>query len=387
MALERYVWAGTKRLRCGYTTGSCAAMAAGAACEGLLSGVAPARAGLVTPSGVRVDADVEDAFVAPDGSCARAGVRKDAGDDVDVTDGLLVMAEVRRAPAGPVGAPGENVVVIRGGAGVGVVTRPGLEQPVGAAAINSTPRAMICAQVRSACADHGFSGALDVCVSVLGGQEVAARTFNPHLGVMGGISILGTTGIVEPRSVEALTRSTELEICQHVEEGRRRLVLVPGNYGRDFAATLPELAGLPVVSCSNYLGDALEACDRTGGGRIMIWGKGGKISTVAEGVMNTHSRVADCRLETICAHAACAGATPELARALMACATTDAALDLLDASGLLAGVCASLVRAAADHVARRAAGAFASAVIMFSKERGELARSPEAYAKGAGAMS
>ena len=378
--LERYVWAGTERLRCGYTTGSCAAMAAGAACEGALGGSVPARAGLVTPSGVRVDADVEQGRVLEAGASARAAVRKDGGDDADATDGLLVFAEVRLCPEGPASAPGDNDVRILGGAGVGVVTRPGLEQPPGEPAINSTPRAMICEQVRLACARHAFGGAVRVTVSVPGGAEVAARTFNPHLGIEGGISILGTTGIVEPRSVAALTRSTELEIGQLAEEGARGIVLVPGNYGRDFVAQMPELAGVPVVACSNYLGDALDACARHGLARVLLVGHVGKLAKVAAGVMNTHSRVADCRLEALCAHAACAGAPAQVARQIMACATTDAALDVLEAAGLLVPVCASLVQAAAGHVARRAVDAFETAVIMFSKERGELARSEGADA-------
>ena len=378
--LDRYVWAGATRLRCGYTTGSCAAMAAGAACEGGFAVSVPAFAGLTTPSGVRVEADVEQPCVLRAGACARAAVRKDGGDDADATDGLLVFAEVRLRPDEPPSASGDNDVRILGGEGVGVVTRPGLEQPPGEPAINSTPRAMICEQVRRVCARHAFGGAVDVTIFVPGGAEVAARTFNPHLGIEGGISILGTTGIVEPRSVAALMRSTELEIGQLAAEGVRGIVLVPGNYGRDFAAHVPELAGMPVVACSNYLGDALDACARHGLSRVLLVGHVGKFAKVAAGVMNTHSRVADCRLEALCAHAACVGASAQVARQIMTCATTDAALDVLEAVGLLAPVCASLVQAAAGHVARRAAGAFETAVVMFSKERGELARSEGADA-------
>ena len=152
MALERYVYAGTKRLRCGYTTGSCAALAAQAACRMLLGEPAPERASLVTPNGVRVEADVLDAARAIDGTWARCAVRKDGGDDVDATDGLLVYAEVRFAREGE--DPSAGGVAIRGGEGVGRVTRPGLEQPVGEAAINSVPRAMIVEQVHAVCAGH-----------------------------------------------------------------------------------------------------------------------------------------------------------------------------------------------------------------------------------------
>ena len=473
MTLERYVYAGTRRLRCGYTTGSCAAMAAQAACRMLLGEPAPARVALTTPNGVRVEADVLDAARAEDGTWARCAIRKDGGDDVDATDGLLIYAEVRFADgdAGAVGDTpamrcvpldtsasgigGEKVVahigsprfstsstalspvdasgsasgpdakllrnflssdassavgvplVIRGGEGVGRVTRPGLEQPVGEAAINSVPRAMIAEQVGAVLKAHGvrlLSGAsegsasdatcstdhvvparpvplrtLVVTISVPGGERVAARTFNPQLGIEGGISILGTTGIVEPRSVAALVDSIELEMRQHAAEGAHDLVLVPGNYGRDFvAAHLPQLADVPLVSCSNYLGDALDFAARHGFGRVLLVGHIGKLAKVAAGVMNTHSRVADCRCEAICAHAALAGADRETARRLMDCATTEACLDVLDEVGLLTRAMASLTVAIADHVERRAAGAYEAAVILFSQVRGELARSTNA---------
>lgn len=366
MTLERYVYAGTKRLRCGYTTGSCAALAAGAATAMLLGAPVPATRSLVTPSGVRVEADVLDASVLV-GEQASCAVRKDAGDDVDATDGLLVYAAVR-----PTEGPGVRIL---GGEGVGVVTRPGLEQLPGSPAINSTPQAMICAEVQAACAERGYDGGIEVTVSVPGGREVALRTFNPNLGIEGGISILGTTGIVEPRSVAALVDSIALEIRQLAALGERSLVLVPGNYGRDFAAGLPELRGLPVVEFSNYLGDALDGAAREGMERVLVVGHAGKLAKVAAGVMNTHSRVADCRCEAVCAHAAMAGASTRVARELMACATTDACLDVLDAEGLLEAVSRSLVEAAASHVARRAAGAYDTGVIMFSQVRGELGRS------------
>ena len=392
MTLERYVYAGATRLRCGYTTGSCAALAAQAACRMLLGEPAPGRAGLTTPSGVRVEADVLNAARAEDGSWARCAIRKDGGDDIDATDGLLVCAEVRFGGEQPVGAGLDVPVAIEGGEGVGRVTRPGLEQPVGAPAINSVPRKMITEQVRAVLAAHGIgadagpshapcSRAVVVTISVPGGEEVAVRTFNPHLGIEGGVSILGTSGIVEPRSVAALRDSIELEMRQHAAEGARDLVLVPGNYGRDFAcAHLPQLADVPLVSCSNYLGDALDFAARHGFERVLLVGHVGKLAKVAGGVMNTHSRVADCRCEVICAHAALAGADQRTARQLMASATTEACLDVLDDAGLLGPVATSLTSAIDDHVARRVAGAYKTAAVLFSQVRGELARSDGADA-------
>ena len=382
---ERYVWQGPRRLRCGYTTGSCAALAAGAAAAVLLGEAIPRRARLVTPRGVPVEAPVEDVTRGGvgQGAWASCAVRKDAGDDVDATDGMLVYARVERAAAGETG------VLIDGGVGIGRVTKPGLDQPVGAAAINSVPRRMIAAQVAEAFARHGLPVAARVTISAPEGEAVAARTFNPQLGVVGGISILGTSGVVEPLSLDALRDSVTLEIAQLGATGGRDLVLVPGNYGADFCDADPRLAPLPRVACSNFIGDALDAAARAGLARVLVVGHVGKLVKVAAGVMNTHSRVADCRLETLCAHAAMAGADASVARAVMEAPTTDAGLDVLDEAGLLPAVCASVTRAVAAHVERRLALASegappSSAVIMFSRQRGELGRSEGADALVAG---
>ncbi|WP_293819981.1 cobalt-precorrin-5B (C(1))-methyltransferase CbiD [uncultured Parolsenella sp.] len=367
---SHYIFNGTKRLRCGYTTGSCAAMAAQAATRGLLSGSVPARVGLVTPSGLRVDADVLDADVAEGGSAARAAIRKDGGDDADSTDGMLVYARVGRAAR----AEGEPRVRIEGGRGIGIVRKPGLDQPVGAAAINSTPRRMIAEEVVRACDELGYDGGIDVVIYAPTGAEVGAKTFNPHMGVEGGISILGTSGIVRPMSERALVASIELEIRQKAAEGARDLVLVPGNYGADHVRELAELDGLAEVSFSNFLGEALDAAANHGFQRVLVVGHSGKLAKVAGGVMNTHSRVADCRCEIVCAHAAIAGASTACCRAIMSAATTDACMGILADEGLLEAVCRSLMDAIGEHIDHRAAGAFETGAIMFSKRYGEFGR-------------
>lgn len=368
MALERYVWSGTSRLRCGYTTGSCAAMAAQAAACLLLDGKAPSTVRLVTPAGVAVEADVlEPAHVVWQGAeAASCAVQKDAGDDPDATDGLRIYARVSRSEQ-----PG---VRIAGGPGIGRVTLPGLDQSVGEWAINSVPRSMIEREVRTVFEARGEQVAALVEISAPGGESVAEKTFNPQLGIEGGISILGTSGIVRPMSSEALVASIDLEISQHSALGDRSLVLVPGNYGARFAAGLPELEGLPVVRFSNFLGDALDSCSRHGIGRVLVVGHAGKMVKVASGVMQTHSRVADCRRETFCAHAAICGASPEVARAIMASATTEACLDILEGAGLLKPVMESVMAAIEEHLERRAAGSFEVGALVFSNERGELAR-------------
>ena len=347
MAFEHYIYSGTERLRCGFTTGSCAALATQAATRALLSGdAAQASAHIVTPSGIPVEADVESCTL-EDGT-ATAAVRKDAGDDCDATDGILVMATVS--------ASRETGVRIEGGTGVGRVTKPGLQQPVGSAAINNGPRAMIRTEAEAVAAQLGYTGGLDVLVSIPEGQAVAAKTFNPHLGIEGGISVLGTSGIVEPKSLSALLDSIELEVRQLAALGNKTILIVPGNYGHDFAQTLPQLDRMPQVSCANFIGQTLDFCLRYGFESILVVGHIGKLVKVAGGIMDTHSRVADCRCEIMCAHAAIAGAGPEICRAIMAAATTDAALDILGEAGLAEAVVASVGAAIHERLRRRCAG-------------------------------
>ncbi|MGL5494929.1 MAG: cobalt-precorrin-5B (C(1))-methyltransferase CbiD, partial [Collinsella sp.] len=285
MAFEHYIYTGTTRLRCGYTTGSCAALAAKAACEMLLSRKPVGRVSIVTPGGLPVETDVVDAYIGE--GCAQCAVRKDAGDDADVTDGVLVYARVEHAGSGTGTAGSKDVpaheseVSVDGGVGVGRVTLPGLEQPVGAAAINATPRAMITSAVREVCAAHGFSGNIAVTISVPEGVALAEKTFNPHLGIEDGISILGTTGIVEPRSLAALRDSIELEIRQHAAMGRRGVVLTPGNYGGQFISGHFHLNGAPVVFISNFVGDAIDCCVREGFTNVLLVGHIGKLVKVA----------------------------------------------------------------------------------------------------------
>lgn len=382
MAFEHYIYAGLTRLRCGYTTGSCAALAAKAACQMAFGEGAPRRVSITVPAGLAVEVDVlEPSFGSGWGRCA---VKKDAGDDVDATDGLLVFAEVRLlddAAQVAASSDGSLRISIDGGEGVGRVTLPGLEQPVGAAAINATPRKMIADAVAGVCAAHGYAGRAEVVVSVPGGEEVAAKTFNPHLGIEGGISILGTTGIVEPRSLTALRDCVLVEIRQHAALGARGLVLTPGNYGEQYIADRFRLDGVPVVVMSNFIGDALDCAAQEGFESVLVVGHIGKLVKVAAGVMNTHSRTADCRAETLAAHAAMAGAASDVVRAIMEAPTTAAALDLVSECGAEGAVRRSLAIAIQDRLERRVAGAYPVGAVVFDNAREELFRT-----SGAGAV-
>ncbi len=361
MAFEHYVRAGQKLLRCGYTTGTCAALAAQGAATLLLTGQGPKALELTTPKGVPVS--VAPLYCRMEGESAVCAVEKDAGDDADVTDGLAIVATVRRTSA-----PG---ITIDGGPGVGRVTRPGLDQPVGAAAINSVPRRMIEDQVRAVCEKCGYTAGLAVTLSVPGGEEAAKRTFNPQLGVEGGISILGTSGVVEPMSEKALVDTIELELRQVAARGGR-LILTPGNYGMDYVREQGWDRLAPVVKCSNFIGDALDAAAQLGFSEVLLVGHIGKLVKLAAGVMNTHSRYADGRAEVFCAHAALAGADRALCRGLMDAATADACLALLDEAGLREPVLQSILTAVQRHLDLRVRGAYTAGAAVFSNEFGPL---------------
>ena len=364
MALEYYVRSGQKQLRCGYTTGTCAALAAAGATAFLLSGARPETLSLLTPKGIAVE--TPPAFLAMDADTAVCGVVKDGGDDADVTHGLVIEAHVTKSPD-----PG---VSIDGGPGVGRVTRPGLDQPVGCAAINRVPRQMIRAQVRRVCDALGYPGGIHVCICIPGGAEAAQKTFNPMLGVEGGLSILGTSGIVEPMSEQALVDTIAVELRQAAALGAKRLILTPGNYGEAFLRENPIAGGAAVVKCANFIGDALDIASGHPFTELLLVGHVGKLVKLAGGVMNTHSRYADCRTELFCAHAAVCGASRDVCRALLRAATADACIGLLDSARLRERVLDSLLEAIQQHLDRRVRGKFRVGAVIFSNQYGLLGK-------------
>ena len=366
--LELYIPVGRQRLRCGYTTGTCAAAAAAGAAARLLTGETLPAVRIITPAGVAVEAELLQ-HAAGEGWAACA-VRKDGGDDPDVTDGALIFARVERTDT-----PG---IIIDGGEGVGRVTLPGLDQPVGAAAINSTPRRMIGEQMEAVMAKAGYTGGLRAVISVPEGEALAKRTFNPRLGIVGGISILGTSGIVKPMSEAALLDSLYLEMDQRRAAGTEDLLLTPGNYGESFAR---EVLGLNLdrwCMCSNYLGAAIDHAAGAGFRSVLVVGHLGKLIKAAAGCMNTHSKTADARRETLTAHAALAGADRALLRALFDSPTTDAGVELLKQAGLLGPVMASIGEALDGQLKRRAGEGLTIEALFFSNQYGILGKTPGA---------
>lgn len=369
---EHYVRSGQKLLRCGYTTGTCAALAAAGAARLLLTGIAPETVALRTPKGIVVE--VAPLFCRAAAEGAECAIEKDGGDDVDVTTGLPVTATVTLLP----GTPG---VRITGGAGVGRVTKPGLDQPVGQAAINHVPRQMITEALRREAEAACYPGGFAVTISIPGGEEVARRTFNPHIGVEGGLSVLGTSGIVEPMSQQAILDTIQLEMNQAALRAKdhRRLILAPGNYGLDYLhETYPQFAAIPVVKTSNFIGDTLDMAAAAHFEQVLLVGHVGKLCKLAGGIMNTHSHTADCRTELFCTHAALCGADREVCTALYNAATTDACLEILDTAGLREPVLQSLLAAIQLHLDRRAGGAFRVGAVLFSNQFGPLGQTETA---------
>ncbi|MCD7757104.1 MAG: cobalt-precorrin-5B (C(1))-methyltransferase CbiD [Clostridiales bacterium] len=360
--LEHYIQVGQQRLRCGYTTGTCAAAAARGAAELLLTGAVPDLLRVETPSGLTAEIEVEEAQLLE--GCARCAVRKDAGDDPDITDGVLVWATVERTEA-----PG---VTIDGGEGVGRVTRPGLDQPPGAAAINRVPRRMITEQLEKALRNAGADCGLLVVISIPQGRVLAEKTFNPRLGIEGGLSVLGTSGIVRPMSEAALVASIHAELDVRRAEGTLDLLVSPGNYGADFASDVLGLDLSQSVQCSNYIGDTLDYAAAKGFRSLLLVGHLGKLVKCAAGVMNTHSRVADCRMETLAAHAALCGAGQETVHAILQAVTTEAAISVLRDASLLTETMDSVMDALSRHIRRRAGETLRVEAVLFTNQQGVL---------------
>lgn len=356
----------TGKLRNGFTTGSCSAAAAKAACYMLITGKIRDRISIVTPKGMTFDAKVED--ITRSETSVRCAVRKDGGDDPDVTTGALIYAEVaydRNC--------GDAGITILGGEGVGRVTRPGLDQPVGEAAINSVPRQMITREVAEVCELCDYEGGITVTISVPGGEEIAERTFNPRLGIEGGISIIGTSGVVEPMSEQAILDTIRVELRQKKAEGHTCCFISPGNYGLDFMKQTYDMDLDRSVKCSNFIGDTVDMIRETGFDGMLLTGHAGKLVKISGGIMNTHSKIADCRMELIAAAAAKEGADGDLIRSILGCLTTEEAFALLAEAGILEGTSRRIMDGVACHLNRRAAGELRIECIMYSSGHGILA--------------
>ena len=333
-----------KELAKGFTTGTCAQAATKAAMQMLFTGEKVEYVQVELPQGEKLQLDIMDIQRGYKNGQERDGkrvagneasnleytdrelpvmvscaVKKNSGDDPDITNGVLVYSKVRISDTG--------VIHIDGGTGVGRVTKPGLNQPVGEAAINRVPGQMIRKEVEEACEEVGYIGGIDVEISIPEGIRLAKETFNPRLGIEGGLSILGTTGIVNPMSEQALIDTIEVEMKVCLAEKYRYLIVAPGNYGLDFLKEQYSIEENDVVKCSNYIGQTIDMAVEQDCKGILLVGHIGKLIKVSGGIMNTHSRWADCRMDLFATAALRAGIEGEKAAEFLDCVTTDDALE------------------------------------------------------------
>lgn len=446
--MDTFVYKDHKKLRCGYTTGTCAALAAQGAVRFLLTGSWKETEEIMTPKGIPVCVPLEEKTSGAD--WAECAVRKDAGDDYDVTNGILVyaraefvkdknfyqkvqMSHLESSESGAAGEkenPGlrledgsqqekekpdqqnaessETLIEIDGGIGIGRVTKPGLDQPVGAAAINSVPRKMIRDAVYALLEESGEFLPVSITISVPAGVEAAKKTFNPVLGIEGGISVLGTSGIVEPMSEEALVETIRTHLNVLKAEGRKWVIAVPGNMGAGFleryliehrknsadlhlervaSDTESPLNEEPMsseslstgadpsrmekfmnslVTMSNFVGKTIDLAAELGFSGILIAGHMGKLVKIGNGIMNTHSREADGRMDTLLSCALSTGTEDlELLKKIQRSNTTDEAMDYLKQAEILEDTINVFLKRAAWHLAHRSRDEVKTGMIVF----------------------
>ncbi len=373
-------------MRYGFTTGSCAAAASKAAAYMLLTGKLKQDITIQTPKGIVFHAEIlEITRGEKEVTCA---VRKDGGDDPDITTGALIFSTVRignqikKSVTESVGALEQKKaeILIDGGTGVGRVTKPGLDQPVGNAAINHVPREMIAKEVQEVCALADYTGTLEIIISVPTGEKLAEQTFNPRLGIVGGISILGTSGIVEPMSSQALLDTIKVELNQKKAEGYPVAAVSPGNYGLDFMKNTYHYDLDRSVKCSNFIGDTIDMAIAAGFEKMLLTGHIGKLVKVAGGIMNTHSKEGDCRMELLVAAGVRNQVPYPVLDEILQCVTTEEAVRKLEACGKKDAVMQDLLAKIMFYLKKRAAGKMQVEVILYSNEFGELAKSEGAEA-------
>lgn len=362
--MDRYVYKDGKKMRYGYTTGSCATAAAKGAARMLFSQREIDSVNIDTLKGWTLELELEDIVV--NREFAQCSVKKDSGDDPDITNGIKIFARVEKIDG--------NNIEISGGEGVGIVTRKGLSVGVGEYAINPIPRKTIEEVVKS---EMPKGCGIKVTIFCPEGVEIGKKTFNPQLGIEGGISIIGTTGIVEPMSEEAFKDSLAIEVSVKRQEGIDRLILSPGNYGRDFSEKL----GLDteyLIKTSNFIGFMLDKMEEYEIQEILWVGHIGKMIKVAAGIFHTHSRISDARMETLAAYGALLGADTELIKKIMNSITTEEAIDYIkkwDKSQELFDLIAQRI---SDRCRRRLKSSIKLGTIIFSQQHGVLGRCKDA---------
>ncbi|MBB1110533.1 cobalt-precorrin-5B (C(1))-methyltransferase [Limosilactobacillus sp. pH52_RY] len=362
---DNYVYYNGRKLRKGFTTGTTATAATVAAIRTLLNQKPQETVTVHAANGKTAIFDVEQTdFDEQQASCA---IKKDGGDDQDATDGALIFATVKLRD--------DNEIHLDGGKGVGRVTKEGLANKPGMPAINPTPRRVVKAAARE---EVGEKRGVDIVISVPEGERIAKLTYNPRLGIVGGISILGTSGVVTPMSESSWKHSISIEMNIHRKRSDNTIVLVPGNYGEDFAKDELGIPSAKIVQMSNFVGYVLHETQRLGFTKVLIVGDLGKMIKVAGGIFSTHSKDADARAEIMVANLALMGGVPTVfLRKINQCLTTISMIKMIDEAGYQ-----EVYQMIADKIKLRAEKLLAHRephveidAVIFSRESGFLAAS------------
>ena len=314
--MEEYVYIDGKKYKRGYTTGSCATAASKAATHMLFTKEKIETINIDTLKGIPLNLKVENININDD--FVQCSIKKDGGDDIDATHKMDIYAKAEFIEG--------NEIIIDGGIGIGRVTKKGLGIEIGKAAINKTPISMIKNEVRKVI---GSSKGVKITIFAPEGETIAKKTFNPRLGIVGGISIIGTTGIVEPMSDEGWKKSLSIELEMKKAQGIDKIILVPGNHGEVFIKETLGIDPKYIVRTSNFIGYMLKEAQRIGFKNILMAGHLGKYVKIAGGIFNTHSKVADARNEILIANLALMNAPFDLIQKVNECLTTEEFIEIL----------------------------------------------------------
>lgn len=352
--MEEFVYIDGKKYRRGYTTGSCSTAVSKAAVYMLLTNERIDTVNIDTPKGIYLSIPVVSSEIKKNEDTGEiysiCSVEKDGGDDIDATNGIEIFAKATWVYEEEIDKSEKNFsfegdgFCVFSGDGVGIITKKGLSVEPGRPAINPVPQKMIAKEVESVLKASGENvlndkNGLDnrkkvikITIFIPKGEEVANKTFNPRLGIVGGISIIGTSGIVEPMSDDGWKKSLSIELNMKKELGMDKIILVPGNHGESFISDrIGENSS--IVRTSNFLGYMLMEAKRMGFKKILLAGHIGKFIKLSAGIFNTHSKVADARNEILIANLALMGASTELVRKIDSCLTTEEATDIVYENG------------------------------------------------------
>lgn len=326
--MKEYVYIDGKKYRRGYTTGSCAAAAAKASAYMFFTNKKIENINIDTPKGIPLTLKVKNIELKD--KYTICSIEKDGGDDIDATHTMDIFAKAELI------SREDEDIIVTGGVGIGIVTKKGLSVDVGKSAINPVPMKMIRREVNKVLGENNKllnkDKSLKITIFAPQGEEIAKKTFNPRLGIVGGISILGTTGIVEPMSEEGWKKSLSIELEMKKAQGMDTIILVPGNHGEEFIRDYMKIDMNNCVRMSNFVGYMLNEAKRLGFKKILMAGHIGKFIKISAGIFNTHSKVCDARNEIMIANLALMGADLDFLKEINKCVTAEGAVEIIDKS-------------------------------------------------------